>query len=116
MNLPVDDTAIRTGKGRISNPAVPADCLATMAPENEKGLGVCSTEPTKTHTTDPAAIVSEGATDSKRFMTLAAQAAIAGHTLRRVPSGFVLSRWTYSKHAADLDTIEVLLRRMGAAI
>lgn len=50
------------------------------------------------------------------IQTAQADAARIGHGLRRVPSGYVLSRWTQSKHVSDLESVEVLLRRMGAAI
>lgn len=58
----------------------------------------------------------EATQEQKRFTTAQAQAARMGHELRKVPSGYVLSRWSHSKHVGDLDTIEILLRRMGATI
>jgi hypothetical protein len=59
-------------------------------------------------------IIREDALQRKRFATLAARAALAGHTLTQVTTGYMLSKWSHSKHAPDLDTIEVLLTRMGA--
>ena len=56
---------------------------------------------------DPAATI-------KSFQTARARAAMAGHTLERTPNGFMLSRWTHSKHCEDLASVEVLLDRMGA--
>lgn len=63
-----------------------------------------------THT----AIVADLDADSKRFAMLKAKAAIAGHTLTQVRTGYMLSKWTHSKHVNDLDTVETLLKRMGA--
>ena len=65
-------------------------------------------------TTTDAAIVSEPEVDSKRFANLSARAALAGHQLHQTGSGFVLSRWSHSRHCTDLDTVAVLLQRMGA--
>ena len=52
--------------------------------------------------------------DGKRFATARARAALIGHTLVRVGDGFILGRYTYTKHCADLDAVEALLDRMGA--
>lgn len=49
---------------------------------------------------------------SKAFKTAQARAALAGHTLVQVKAGYMLSRWTYSKHCPDLATVEFLLDRM----
>jgi hypothetical protein len=62
--------------------------------------------------TDPTIVVHREV-DSKRFANLAARAALAGHQLHQTTSGFMLSRWTHSRHCDDLDTAEVLLHRMG---
>lgn len=66
----------------------------------------------------PAAQASQGAaldqaTASKSFKTLQARAALAGHTLTQVNTGYMLSRWSHSKHCPDLATVEVLRERMG---
>jgi len=61
----------------------------------------------------PADEIEEEALERKRFATLAARAALAGHSLTADSSGFTLSRWTHSKHCGDLDTVENLLSRMG---
>ncbi len=52
--------------------------------------------------------------DRKHFATLAARAALAGHNLTELPGGFMLSRWSHSKHCPDLATVEAMLARMGA--
>ena len=54
------------------------------------------------------------ARDPKRLANLKALAAIAGHCLEQVSSGYVISRWTHSRHCDDLDQVETLLTRMGA--
>jgi len=58
-------------------------------------------------------IIEEEALERKRFATLAARAALAGHSLTADSSGYMLSRWCHSKHCGDLDTVESLLSRMG---
>lgn len=59
-------------------------------------------------------IVIEVEEHCKRFATLAAKAAIAGHALTQTSTGYMLSRWQYSRHCTDLDAVGNLLRRMGA--
>lgn len=54
------------------------------------------------------------ACDPKRLANLKAIAALAGHCLEQVSSGYVISRWTHSRHCDDLDQVETLLTRMGA--
>lgn len=61
----------------------------------------------------PADEIEEEALERKRFATLAARAALAGHSLTADSSGYMLSRWSHSKHCGDLDTVESLLSRMG---
>lgn len=62
-----------------------------------------------------APIVADLAADRKSFKTLQARAALAGHTLTQDSTGYMLSRWSQSKHCPDLVTVEVMLDRMGAA-
>jgi hypothetical protein len=69
------------------------------------------------HTQTPTTASEQLAADAKRFSTSAARAARAGHELRQVGANFVLSRWTYSKHVADLDAVESLLAQIeGVAV
>lgn len=62
--------------------------------------------------TPPAAIFTEGDAERKRFANLAARAAIAGHTLQKLGSGYLLSRWGHVRHFVDLDNAEAMLRRI----
>jgi len=50
--------------------------------------------------------------ERKRFDTLAARAAIKSHTLQKLGSGYLLSRWGHVRHFVDLDTAEAMLRRI----
>ena len=59
-------------------------------------------------------LVADSAATSKWFNTARARAALAGHTLEQTSNGYMLSRWTHSRHCADLATVDVLLDRMGA--
>ena len=53
------------------------------------------------------------ACDPKRLANLKALAALAGHRLEQVQTGFVLSRWTHSRHFDDLAAAEKMLSQMG---
>lgn len=66
--------------------------------------------------TASAPLVADSAATSKWLKTAQARAAIAGHQLTKTPNGFMLSRWTHSKHCEDLATVDVLLDRMGAGV
>jgi len=37
-----------------------------------------------------------------------------GHTLTKVKDGYMLTRWSHSKHCEDLATVLAMLARMGA--
>ena len=58
------------------------------------------------------AILTEADAERKRFDTLAARAAIMGHTLAKLGSGYLLSKWGHVRHFVDLDTAEAMLRRI----
>mgnify|MGYP000608996362 CR=1 FL=1 len=44
--------------------------------------------------------------------TLAARAALKGHALQKLGSGFMISRWGHVKHCIDLDGVEAFVRRL----
>lgn len=67
------------------------------------------------HSQTPTSANEPMASNTKRFTNLAARAALAGHELHQVDTGFMLSRWSYSKHVADLDAVESLLVQMEGA-
>ena len=48
----------------------------------------------------------------KQFAALAARAAIKGHVLQKLGSGYLLSRWGHVRHFIDLDTAEAMIVRM----
>lgn len=50
--------------------------------------------------------------ERKRFATLQARAAIQGHTLQKLGSGYLLSRWGHVRHFVDLDAAEAMIRRI----
>jgi hypothetical protein len=54
--------------------------------------------------------------DQKLFVTYTAKAALAGHQLTRTADGYMLSKWTHSRHCADLATVATLLRAMGVKL
>ena len=58
------------------------------------------------------AILAEADAERKRFDTMAARAAIKGHTLAKLGSGYLLSKWGHVRHFVDLDTAEAMLRRI----
>jgi hypothetical protein len=51
--------------------------------------------------------------DRNLFAMLKARAAIKGHTLVKVVDGFVIAKGAHSKHYADFETVDALLKRMG---
>ena len=68
----------------------------------------------QTTTADP--IVADLDAKRKAFLTLQAQAAIAGCELTRTKDGaFVLSRWNLSRELRDLDAVAELLARITGA-
>lgn len=58
------------------------------------------------------AIFTEDDPERKRFDTLAARAALAGHNFQKLGSGYLLSRWGHVRHFVDLDGAEALIVRM----
>lgn len=65
-------------------------------------------------TQNTSAIVNAESLKVKHFGTLAARAAIKGHTLQKIGSGYVLSRWGCVQHCTGLDVVEQHLQQMGA--
>jgi len=60
-----------------------------------------------------ASIVIENLSHCKRLAELTVKAAMAGHLLTPCNDGYLLSRWSYSRHCNDLNEVEHLLNRMG---
>ncbi len=86
----------------------------TGPPNGEAVEGVVGTPATADSNTNSAApSLAERLADSKRFNELEARAAKAGHHLTRTERGFVLQKWTYSKHVLTLDDVKTALERMG---
>ena len=84
-----------------------------MLTPNEHGPVAPHDQPAKTPTHTPE-IVPDAIEDSKRFANLAARAALAGHQLHQTAGGYMLTRWSHSRHCVDLDTVQAVLQRMGA--
>lgn len=77
----------------------------------EKAAGVLDTPATADTKTSAASVsVSDEAGNFTRLQALAKR---AGHALVKTPSGYMLCRWTYSRHCADLATAQTLLAQMG---
>ena len=80
----------------------------------EKAPGACDSKGLTTDTnsvnfrTDGAI---NQAPDGNAIATQLARLALAGQSLTQTADGYVLSRWTYSKYCADMDTVEHLLGR-----
>jgi hypothetical protein len=103
-----------------------AKALGKVAPENDNGLIAPHDQPAGKNdngliaphdqpagnTHHEAWIVTEADEARKRFATLAARAAIKGHVLQKLGSGYLLSRWGHVRHFIDLDTAEALIVRM----
>ena len=61
------------------------------------------------------AIVANDGTDRQAFALLKWQAAKVQQKLVKVPSGYLLSRWSMTRHCTDLGEVKAVLLRMGAA-
>ena len=61
-------------------------------------------------------IVTDDGSDCKVFARLKAQAAMIGQTLIKVPSGYLVSRWSMVRHCSTLDEVQATLKRMGARL
>lgn len=82
-------------------------------PGNE--VAVADAGDTRTAEAEPlcAAILDE-ADEERKFLRLQIRAARAGHTLLRVPSGYMLVRDSVSHHSSSLDALShVLSSREG---
>lgn len=77
----------------------------------QKSESPAATGQTQNEITDTE-ILNESNAERKRFDTLAARTALNGHTLVKVGSGLLLSRWGHVRHFVDLDTAEALILRM----
>lgn len=82
-----------------------------MSHPNDEAPSVQGKELPETHSAD-GPIVDETKAERKRFATLAARAALAGHTFSKVKTGYMLSRWNQTRHFIDLDSAEALIVRM----
>lgn len=82
-----------------------------MRPPQKAQSPVGAGQSAEDNTTD-AAIFTDCDSECKRFDTLAARAALAGHHFQKLGSGFLLSRWGHVRHFVDLDTAEAMLRRI----
>ena len=81
--------------------------------DQKETVSACDTDrPDLTPLTAP--IVADPVASSKAFKTLQARAALAGHQLTQTAGGYMLSRWSHSRHCADLATVDALLNRMGS--
>lgn len=86
-----------------------------MAAQKESPTGLGGLAGDKQNTHHEAQILADDQVQRKRFDTLAARAALAGHTLQRLGSGYLLSRWGHVRHFNDLDTVEPIIKRMAGA-
>jgi len=51
--------------------------------------------------------------DQKRLATIIAQMAIAGHTVHKLETGFLVSRWGMTKSCPDLASLVGFARQLG---
>lgn len=63
-------------------------------------------------TTFTAPIVADPAAASKSFKNAQARAARLGHELHQVGTGFMMTRWTHSRHFKDLESVLAMLEQM----
>jgi hypothetical protein len=91
--------------------------LHAQAPPDEETARGASAGRIGDHEKVDAAIVRDAANDDKRFNTLTAQFALHhGHVVNKLASGKYLVTWRgVATIADDLDGLEALARRVGAA-
>lgn len=77
-------------------------------PPKAKAAGVRPT-PAAALTESPSPEILAQEQDARKFAKLQERAARAGHSLVRVPSGFMLVRATGSHHSECLDTLAAIL-------
>ena len=51
--------------------------------------------------------------DQKRLATITAQMALAGHTVHKLETGFLVSRWGMTKVCPDLASLVWFARQLG---
>lgn len=77
---------------------------------NENGLDSRKVQPVKTYQKTPA----DFNPDKSRLAAAVAQLAQAGHTVQKLETGFLVSRWGQTKVVPDLATLASFARRVGA--
>lgn len=62
-----------------------------------------------------AAVAPAQATTSKREATIIAALALKGHAVHRLATGgFLVSRWTGTRHCQDVESLDAFARQVGA--
>ena len=65
--------------------------------------------------TETAIVATDDGTDRQVFNLLQAKASQVGQSLTKVVDGYILSRWSMTRHCTDLGEVKAVLLRMGAA-
>ena len=65
--------------------------------------------------TETAIVATDDGTDRQAFALLKWQAGRIQQELVKVPSGYLISRWSMTRHCTDLGEVKAVLLRMGAA-
>jgi hypothetical protein len=84
-----------------------------MSLPNDKGAGVCGTNPPKLLDNKHLHFANDGDA-SKALTTMQAHAALCGCTLHELADGgYVVGRWNYSKAVPCLRAVGDVLRQIG---
>ena len=83
-----------------------------MSRPNDKGAGVCGTNPPK-HLDNQHPHFANDDDASKALATMKAKAALCGCTLIELSDGYLVGRWNYSKAVPCLRAVGDLLRQIG---
>ena len=78
--------------------------------DREKGFDARNTGPLESQTADE--FIQEEAMHRKHLASAQARAALIGHELRKVPSGYILSRLSHGKLVADFESVLALLEHV----
>ena len=79
---------------------------------NDKGGGVCGTNPPEIYDNQHLHFANEGDA-GKALATMKARAALCGCTLHELSDGYLVGKWNYSKAVPCLRAVGDLLRQIG---
>lgn len=81
--------------------------------DKKETVSACDTNRLISHNPN-AQMVADQAAAINTFQAAKARAASLGHELHQVGNGFMMNRWTHSRHFDDLASVVAMLDQMSA--